>query len=192
MVMSRIKQLYFITGNKGKFSELQQKVSSLDLTVIQKDLGYPEIQAETLEEVAEFGLNHIKQHFKKSFVIEDAGLFIQALQGFPGVYSKYVYYTIGLEGILKLMSHQKDKQATFRSVYAYHDENQQSHYFIGECHGIINREKRGSHGFGYDPIFIPNGDVRTFAEMTIEDKNQVSHRGNALDKFISFLTHTTK
>jgi XTP/dITP diphosphohydrolase len=182
-----MKQLYFITGNEGKFTELQQKVLPLKMKVLQKNLGYPEVQAETLEEVAEYGVNHIQQHFSKPFVLEDAGLFIHALKEFPGVYSKYVYYTIGLEGILRLLQNFGNRQATFRSVYAYSDEKKNIQLFIGECHGVINVEKRGTNGFGYDPLFIPDGDVRTFAEMTLEEKNHISHRGQALDKLITFL-----
>ncbi len=182
-----MKQLYFITSNEGKLTELQQKLSPLKIKVIQKNLGYPEIQAESLEEVAEYGIRHVQQTFTKPFILEDAGLFIPALKGFPGVYSKYVYYTIGLEGILKLMHQQKNRQAIFRSIYGFSDEQQQPHYFVGECPGIINIEKRGTQGFGYDPIFIPNGDVRTFAEMRTTDKNRVSHRGRALDQFIAYL-----
>ena len=187
-----MKSLYFITGNAGKLLEIQHKLTSTKVKVIQKDLGYPEIQAETLEEVAAFGLKYIQHQCTSPFILEDAGLFIQTLQGFPGVYSKYIYYTIGLEGIIKLMKHKKDRQAVFRSVYGYNDEHHQPHYFIGECHGIINIEKRGTGGFGYDPIFIPNSDVRTFAEMPVEDKNQVSHRGIAIDKFITYLENQNK
>ena len=90
------------------------------------------------------------------------------------------------------MHQQKNRQATFRSVYGYSDANKTSHLFIGECKGIINREKRGTHGFGYDPIFIPDGDVRTFAEMTLEEKNLVSHRGHAIDQLIAFLKSEKK
>ncbi len=104
-----MKKLYFITGNKGKLAEIQNKVKELDFKVIQKDLGYPEIQAGTLEEVAEYGANHIQKQFNESFILEDAGLFIDDLDGFPGVYSKYVFYTIGLAGILKLMENKKIK-----------------------------------------------------------------------------------
>jgi len=106
-----MQKIYFITGNTGKFTELQQKLSPLNITVVQQDLGYPEIQAETLEAVAEYGLKHVQQQFSKPFILEDAGLFIHALKGFPGVYSKYVYYTIGLDGILRLMHQQKNRQA---------------------------------------------------------------------------------
>jgi XTP/dITP diphosphohydrolase len=182
-----MKTLYFITGNDGKLTELQQKLQPINIKVIKKNLGYPEIQTATLEEVTKYGLTHVKKQFKKPFVLEDAGLFIDALQGFPGVYSKYVYYTIGLEGILKLMKHQSVRQATFRSVYGYNDEHNQPHLFIGECNGIVNIEKRGAGGFGYDPIFIPNGDVRTFAEMTLTEKNELSHRGKAINEFIKYL-----
>ena len=85
------------------------------------------------------------------------------------------------------MKNNKNRQATFRSVYAYSDWKKNTQLFIGECHGIINFEKRGTSGFGYDPIFIPNGDVRTFAEITLEEKNRISHRGIAIDKLISHL-----
>ncbi len=179
--------LYFITGNEGKVIELQEKLKPLKYNILQKDLGYPEIQADTLEEVATYGLNHVKASFSKPFILEDAGLFITALKGFPGVYSKFVYYTIGLDGILQLMNQHKNRHAIFRSVYGYYDGKDNVHLFSGECPGVITQEKRGSHGFGYDPIFVPNGDVRTFAELTITEKNLVSHRGRALDQLIAFL-----
>ncbi len=67
-----MKKLYFITGNKGKLTEIQDRVKTLDIKVIQKDLGYPELQAETLEEVAEYGANHIQKQFNESFILEDA------------------------------------------------------------------------------------------------------------------------
>ena len=92
-----MKQLYFITSNKGKLAEIQHRAKPFNITVIQQDLGYPEIQADSLEEVAEYGVNHIQQRFNKPFIVEDAGIFIDDLDGFPGVYSKYVYYTIGLD-----------------------------------------------------------------------------------------------
>ena len=89
-----MKTIYFITGNKGKLEEAKKKFSTVDINVVQKDLGYPEIQAETLEDVAKFGVEHIQKQFDRPFILEDAGLFIDALDGFPGVYSSYVFYSI--------------------------------------------------------------------------------------------------
>ena len=176
-----MKKILFITGNKGKLKEAQQKLSEYDVEVKQKDAGYPEIQADTLEEVAEFGVNHLKDKIKDSFILEDAGIFIESLNGFPGVYSKYVFYTIGCKGILKLLEEKKNRKAVFKSVYAYYSDGEKK-IFIGECEGKISRKMVGSKGFGYDPIFIPKGSDKTFAEMDTDEKNKYSHRGKSLKK----------
>jgi len=183
-----MKQLYFITGNMGKLAEIQERVKTLDIKVIQKDLGYPEIQAETLEEVARYGVEHIRKQFSHPFILEDAGLFIDSLEGFPGVYSKYVFYSIGLKGILKLMGEIENRDAVFRSVYAYAEPDTKPVLFLGGCKGTITNKEKGTSGFGYDPIFIPDGELKTFAEMSTEEKNRYSHRGNALDKLLIFFT----
>lgn len=182
-----MKTIYFITGNKGKFSEVKEKLKSLDITVVQENLGYPEVQETSLKEVAGYGVEHIKKRFPHPFIIEDAGLFVDALEGFPGVYSKYVFFTIGCKGILKLLEDKKRRTAIFKSVYAYSESNKKPLFFIGECQGIIAKKERGEGGFGYDPIFIPDSETKTFAEMSTEEKNTFSHRGKALDKLIDFL-----
>jgi XTP/dITP diphosphohydrolase len=178
------KTLYFITSNKGKYFEAKEKLRPLGFSVIQKDLGYPEIQAESLKDVALQGITHVRMSFNKPFMLEDAGLFIKALHGFPGVYSKYVFFTIGLPGILQLLSEVKDRKAVFRSVYAYSEPEHKPIIAVGECNGAISREQRGKNGFGYDPIFLPKGLRRTFGEMTTDEKNRYSHRSKALDKLI--------
>lgn len=184
-----MKTIYFITSNKGKVLEAKQKLSTIDYEVVQKNLGYPEIQAIKLEDVATYGVEHVQKKFNQPFILEDAGLFIDALDGFPGVFSAYVFHTIGCEGILKLMEKYKDEnehKAVFRSVYAYGEPDKKPRLFIGECIGVISQEIIGDHGFGYDPIFIPNGQNRTFAQMETDEKNYYSHRGKALDKLLDF------
>lgn len=181
-----MKTIFFITSNKGKVLEVKEKLSNLDLKIIQKDLGYPEIQSDSLEEVALFGAKHIQKVFKNSFILEDAGLFIDSLNGFPGVYSAYVYYKIGLGGVLKLLKNQKNRKATFRSVYVYGEPGKNPILFIGECPGTISDKELGIHGFGYDPIFIPEGSTKTFAQMETKEKNKVSHRGKSLNKLIIY------
>lgn len=183
-----MKTLYFITSNKGKFVEAKEKLRSLGFSVVQKDLGYPEIQAESLEDVALQGITYVRMGFNKPFMLEDAGLFIEALHGFPGVYSKYVFFTIGLPGILRLLSDVRNRKAVFQSVYAYSEPRKKPIIVLGECKGIISMKEQGTHGFGYDPIFIPDGAQKTFGEMTIEEKNQFSHRAKALEKLINVLT----
>lgn len=182
-----MKQLYFITSNKGKLVEAVEKLQPVGYSLLQNNLGYPEIQADSLEEVVTSGVLDIQERFDKPFIIEDAGLFIEALQGFPGVYSKYVFFTIGLHGILRLMEGQGNRKAVFRSVYAYKEPESEPVIIIGECAGTITNKPKGYHGFGYDPIFIPENGSKTFGEMTVEEKNRYSHRANALEKLISVL-----
>ena len=183
-----MKDLYFITSNKGKHKEVANKLIDSDINVIQKNLGYPEIQANSLKDVVNFGVNHIIKSFHKPFIIEDAGLFIKILNDFPGVYSADVFYKLGCKGILKLLEDfKKDREACFKSVISYVDEDTNIHIFTGECFGMIGFEESGSDGFGYDPIFVPNGENKTFAEMTVDEKNRFSHRGNSLNKLLEFL-----
>jgi len=90
-----MKDLYFITSNKGKYKEVANKLIEADFKVIQKNLGYPEVQANSLEDVVNFGVSYILERFHKPFIIEDAGIFIKNLNDFPGVYSADVFYKIG-------------------------------------------------------------------------------------------------
>lgn len=183
-----MKTIYFVTGNKGKLLEAKAKFSDLDIDITQKDLGYPEIQADSLEDVARFGADHIQQRFNHAFILEDAGLFIDAVGGFPGVYSAYIFYKIGCSGILKLLEgfDGEKRKATFRSVYIYGEPGKKPLLFVGECRGKISSKALGDHGFGYDPIFIPEGETKTFAQMGTEEKNNLSHRGKSLDKLKEF------
>lgn len=181
-----MKTVYFVTSNKGKLLEVKEKLSAVNIEVIQKNLGYPEIQATGLEDVARFGVEYIQKKIDAPFILEDAGLFIDALNGFPGVYSSYVFHTIGCEGILKLLKDVNDRKAVFRSVFAYGMPSEKPKLFIGECHGRISIRKLGEHGFGYDPIFIPDGEAKTFAQMEVKEKNCFSHRGKSLDKLMNF------
>jgi XTP/dITP diphosphohydrolase len=186
-----MKTLYFITSNPGKVREATEKLRPLGFTVVQKDLGYPEVQADSLEEVAFHGLENVRMRFDKPFILEDAGLFIETLQGFPGVYSKYVFFTIGLPGILRLLEKEDNRAAVFRSVYGYSKPGRKPLVVAGECHGTIATEQRGNNGFGYDPIFVPTGGTKTFGEMTFREKNRWSHRASALEKLVDELKNLT-
>ncbi len=183
-----MKTLYFITSNAGKFLEAKKKFSKSELKIIKKDLGYPEIQADSLEDVANFGTEYIQKRFDRSFFLEDAGLFIDGLNGFPGVYSAYIFYKIGCPGILKLMEELNDnnRKAHFKSVIAFKEPKRKPRLFIGKVHGLISKKPLGKNGFGYDPIFVPDGEVKTFAQMETEEKNLFSHRGKSLNKLLDF------
>jgi XTP/dITP diphosphohydrolase len=184
--------LAFVTGNQGKLAEARHLLDGI--TEIEQDPGgYTEIQADTLDAVAQAGLDDVQRRRAPPYFLEDAGLFIDALGGFPGVYSAYVFRTIGLDGILRLMAHLPDDERTarFEAVIAYRDEDHEDHFFHGRAAGHIARAPTGTGGFGYDPIFIPDGsDGRTFAEYAPDEKGSVSHRGAALRALIAHLTTT--
>ena len=172
----------FVTGNRGKFEEARGILGDL----LQKNLGYVEIQAETLEEVAAYGIREVAGKLAGPVMIEDAGLFIEGLKGFPGVYSAYVFDTIGNGGILRLMEGMTDRRAAFRSVVAYAEAGGEPVLFRGEVWGEIATDPRGSGGFGYDPIFMV-GD-KTIAEMELSEKNGISHRGASIRALNSWLS----
>ncbi len=173
----------FITSNRGKFEELKEIGKGFGVDVEWVEMEYLEPQGNDLEFVARRSAEMLSGAVEPPFFIEDSGLFIDALHGFPGVYSSFVFKTIGNDGILKLMEGVEDRRARFVCVIAFSD-GEQVRTFTGEVEGQIAREKRGEHGFGYDPIFEVDG--RTFAEMG-EKKNELSHRRRAAEKFFSWL-----
>ncbi|KON28798.1 hypothetical protein AC481_00045 [miscellaneous Crenarchaeota group archaeon SMTZ-80] len=188
--------IYFVTSNRNKFDEIEKLLQNehLHYQLKQLKIDTAEIQAESLNKVALFKLNSIKEQVDGSYFIEDAGLFIDTpLNGFPGVYSSYVMKTIGNEGILKLIDDFEKTEAHFTSVIAFYFQPiNKILFFEGITYGKVSKTIRGSSGFGFDPIFIPNiMPNKTFAELTTEEKNKISHRGKALKKFIKFLKEAT-
>jgi XTP/dITP diphosphohydrolase len=183
-------EISFITSNPGKVKEAMKYLKPLGVNVRQVNFGYPEIQADTLEEVAEYGAKWLSERIEGPFFIDDSGLFVEALKGFPGVYSAYAYKTLGIEGILKLLEGVGNREAYFKSVVAYWGGKVR--FFTGKVEGEITTEPIGSDGFGFDPIFRPSGFEKTFAEMTTEEKNRISHRGQALEAFSKWLKENLK
>ncbi len=166
--------IYFVTSNKGKLVEARGIFGD----VVQRNIGYTEIQADTLEEVVVFGMKEVAPRLKGPVMIEDAGLFIESLKGFPGVYSAYVQKTVGNDGILKLMEGVEDRRAYFRSVVGYAEPGIEPVMFSGEVHGVIGFEQRGTKGFGYDPIFYIG--EKSLGEIDLDEKNKISHRGESM------------
>ncbi|WP_064496428.1 XTP/dITP diphosphatase [Methanocaldococcus jannaschii] len=180
-------KIYFATGNPNKIKEANIILKDLkDVEIEQIKISYPEIQG-TLEEVAEFGAKWVYNILKKPVIVEDSGFFVEALNGFPGTYSKFVQETIGNEGILKLLEGKDNRNAYFKTVIGYCDENG-VRLFKGIVKGRVSEEIRSKgYGFAYDSIFIPEEEERTFAEMTTEEKSQISHRKKAFEEFKKFL-----
>ncbi|MEM3583861.1 MAG: XTP/dITP diphosphatase, partial [Nitrososphaerales archaeon] len=154
---------------------------NVELRMVNKKVE--EIQSDDLKKIALHSLRSAFTINKFPMIVEDAGLFIKALNGFPGPYSSYVYRTLGSDGIIKLMNGKDDRDAEFRSVIAFSNSSIIK-TFKGTVKGEITIKPRGKLGFGFDPIFIPRGSKRTFAEMLLEEKNRYSHRALALKKFV--------
>jgi XTP/dITP diphosphohydrolase len=178
--------LSFATRNQDKFREVEFILSKYGIKIRPLAVQKIEIQSDSLEAIAQFGAEDLFRRLKVPILLEDAGLFIEALRGFPGPYSSFVFRTLGIQGILKIMEGIDRREAIFRSAVAYCDGEGKAFVFLGEVKGILTREPRGRH-WGFDPIFQPlEGDGRTFAEMDMEEKCAISHRGRALRSFANF------
>ena len=126
------------------------------------------------------------EKLKKAVVVEDSGLFIDALNGFPGTYSATVHKKIGLNGIIKLMQGEKNRKCIYKSAVAYCEPNKNPASFLGEENGNVAESIRGSFGFGHDPIFIPEGSSNTYGEM--ENAEEVKKfRRRAVEKLRKYL-----
>ena len=188
------KVVFFATANINKFNEARSIFNQYGIATGMLKLKGDEIQSENLKEIAVKSAQNAYQNSKLPIFVEDAGLFIDALRGFPGPYAAYVFHTIKNRGILKLMEQERNRQASFQSIIAYCDENflDEPLCFFGESKGQITETERveqGKSGFGFDPIFQPNGSSKTFAEMTVDEKNGYSHRANAIRKFAEWYTN---
>lgn len=183
-IFPRGKVAYFVTSNVHKFQEAHSVLSEYKIATAKLKVEAVEIQDDSLENIAKYSVQDAVKNCGLPVFVEDAGLFVEALNGFPGPYSKYVYNSVGVKGILKLMNSVENRNAYFQSVIAFGSPDEQPTCFVGKVEGKISLQERGNSGFGYDPIFEPSeGDGRTFAEMTTTEKNGLSHRAEALRKF---------
>lgn len=182
-----MKKIYFATSNKNKLMEAQEIGKNYKILFEKIDIEIEEIRSENIEEIAKYKCLKIYEKIKKPLIVEDAGIFIDALNGFPGTCSAYVHKKIKNVGILKLMEGIENREAKFVSCIVFYD-GKNLKIFNGECKGKISEKEKGNSGFGYDPIFIPYEDnplQETFAE-NFELKKKVSHRTKAVEKFCEF------
>jgi XTP/dITP diphosphohydrolase len=177
--------LYFATSNRHKFSEADKILARYGIEIKHFPFEYREIRSDSIDEVAMDAVNAAYKKIKKPVFVEDSGLFIDSLNGFPGTYSAWVLKKIGNEGILKLMQNETRRTAEFKCCVAYRNGNV-VRLFRGKCKGTIAKNISGNSGFGYDPIFIPSGYSATFAEK-IELKTKLSHRYKALKALANYI-----
>jgi len=149
-----------------------------------------EIQSTNLGEIAKFAAQEAAKKHNRTVLVEDSGLFVKALDGFPGPFSSYVHDTIGVEGLLRLMNRQTQREAYFQASLALASPRGSSQEFSGKVHGTISHKSAGNQGFGFDPIFIPRGSRKTFAQGGTEFKDKYSHRAIAFRKLALWLIRT--
>ena len=183
--MKKPSQIVFVTGNAGKFEEVSGILSAMGIEVIQNKGDYPEIQADDLEPIAANCAKLAAEELGIPVLVDDSGIFINALNGFPGPYSRFVEDHLGNGMILKMMAGIEDRRAYFKTVAAYCAPGEEPLTFPGIVEGKIAFEERGDGGFGFDPIFDYNG--KTFGELGTDFKNTISHRRRAIDGFVDWL-----
>lgn len=186
-----MKTIFFATSNLNKLREMQHFLDSgglgeYKLEIIDSDFVEP--QADHLEDIAKAKAETIAKKLNKPVIADDTGLEIEALNGFPGPYSKWVHHKIGNDGFIKLMEGIINRTARFKSVIALAVPGKETKTFLGIFEGTISEKIKGnSHGhWGYDPIFIPNGSKKTWAEdynLKLKD----NHRTRSLQKLVEWL-----
>ncbi|MEZ4854546.1 non-canonical purine NTP diphosphatase [Flavobacterium sp.] len=186
--------IVFASTNKNKISEIKQLLSASIKLLSLEDIGcfedIPET-AETIEGNAIFKANYVSKKYGYNCFADDTGLEVGALNGAPGVYSaRYAgeqkNADDNMNKLLESLKNKNNRDAQFKTIIALRINNEQ-HLFEGIVKGKIIEEKKGAKGFGYDPIFVPEGFDKTFAEMEMSEKAALSHRGIATRKLIAFL-----
>lgn len=189
-----MKELIFATGNKHKAEEIQAALPATFSVITMKEAGVtvdiPE-PFDTLEANSKHKAEYLYTLLQKDCFSEDTGLEVEALNGEPGVKSARYSgedknFDKNVDLLLENLKHKSNRKARFRTVFTL-IYNGQQYQFEGICPGTIAENKSGNSGFGYDPVFLPEGSNRTFAEMTMEEKNVYSHRRKGLDKMLQFL-----
>jgi len=172
--------LFFASSNQHKFKEAKKILDEFGINLGFFKCNLEEIQSDSLKEIAKHKATQAFGKLRKPVIVEDDGLFIESLNGFPGPYSSYVFKTIGNKGVMNLVK--QKRKAKFVSIISYHDKYSQIS-FESKVNGMISKKISGK-GWGYDPIFIPSKFKKTFAQL--ENKNKISHRFKALKNFSSW------
>lgn len=188
-------KIVFASNNKNKINEISQQLPKTIEVVSLADIGCTEDIPETgqtIESNASIKANYVTEKYGLPCFADDTGLEVEALDGEPGVYSaRYAGEdkndNKNMALVLAKLDQESNRKARFKTVIALNINNEK-HLFTGIVNGNITQEKIGTNGFGYDPIFAPEGFAETFAQMTIEQKNEISHRGKAVKQLVKYLS----
>jgi non-canonical purine NTP pyrophosphatase (RdgB/HAM1 family) len=178
-----MNKLCFVTGNKGKMKEAQE-ILGFPIDIEQLDLD--EIQSLDLAEIVTHKAQQAFEKIKRPLIVDDVGLYINAWNGFPGPFIKFLLQSGGNELLVKLLSTDNNRTVIARAAIGYHDGSGVK-TFIGDVKGSLAEAPRGNGGWGWDPVFIPEHSTMTYAEMGPEQKNKISHRRAALEKLKMYL-----
>ncbi len=190
-------KLVIATDNKNKVKEIKEVLKDFDFEILsKKELGLGDLNivenAETLEENAKIKAEAISKKIDSYILADDTGLFVKALNGEPGVRSaRYAGdhdEKANRKKLLKNLEDKDDRSAYFKTVLCLISPDKNVNFIEGTCKGIIANEEKGKGGFGYDPIFIPEGQNKTFGQMSLLEKNIISHRGRALENLKKYFT----
>jgi len=194
----KMQQLVFATNNAHKLEEVAAKIAGKIKLLSLDDIGcHDDIEetGTTFNENASIKSHFIYHKYQLNCFGDDSGLEIDALNGEPGVYSsryagEYGNHAANMDRVLEKLNGATNRSARFRTVISLIWEGKE-HFFEGTVEGTIRHERSGTAGFGYDPIFEPMGYNITFAEMSMEEKNSISHRAKAVEKLVEFLAPFT-
>ena len=188
-----MKDLVFATHNAHKLEELRAILKDFNILGLNDINCHEDIveDGETLKDNAIIKDNYVTSNYHIDCFADDTGLEVDALDGAPGVYSaRYAgegcSYQDNVNKLLEALEGVENRKARFKTVIAL-NLNGEQYLFEGKVEGVITKEQHGEKGFGYDPIFLPDGFDQTFAEMPMEVKNKISHRGRATQKLVEFL-----
>lgn len=170
-------QITFVTSNQGKYEEAKQIIPEL----VQKDIELIEIQEIDPKKIITHKLEEAKKQLSGVLIVEDTSLYINDFNGLPGPLIKWFMKSIGNEGLFKISTSMGNTKATAKIIIGLSKSNSDIEFFEGSIDGNIV-SPRGDNGFGWDPIFQPVGESKTFAEMTQEEKNKISMRKIAFEK----------
>ena len=192
-------KIVFATNNPNKLKEIQTLIPKEIEIISLKEIGCTEDIPETgdtLEANAFQKVHYVKENYNYDCFADDTGLEIDTLNGAPGVYSaRYAgpekSAEANIEKILSELQGKENRKAKFRTAIAL-TLNNEEHLFEGKINGHISKVKQGNEGFGYDPIFMPENENRSFAQMSMEEKGTISHRGRAVKKLVAYLNNLSK
>ncbi|MFA5995408.1 MAG: non-canonical purine NTP pyrophosphatase [Patescibacteria group bacterium] len=182
-----MRSVTLITGNVQKAKEIAQALLPYGIKLKHRALNLPELQAATIQEVIAEKVETAYRMVKQPVLVDDTGIFFHGYKNFPGVFCRFVYMSLGFEGLLRLI--EPGQAAYFSSFIAFKsNKNEPARIFNGKCVGTLTKQVHGKikHKMPYDNIFIPKGDTRTFAEMGVANKQQYDHRSKAVRKFARY------